>query len=177
MGFSSTLPLLTVGLLVTLVLLPAALALVTRWWGTRFAWASLDGDTFACRLALALVPLGIAMWAAHLLLHFTSGVMTILPAGMRALRDVGVSVGEPDWSLAHVMGSAADGLVSVQILLLDLGLLATLYLGWRVARPSAGRLGPTLGALAPWATVASVLFVVGVWILFQPMEMRGMLMP
>ena len=67
-----------------------------------------------------------------------------------------------------------DWLPSLQILLLDGGLLLTLYAGWRVAR---GFSMPARGArklLAPWACLAVLLYATGVWIVFQPMEMRGM---
>jgi hypothetical protein len=58
-----------------------------------------------------------------------------------------------------------------EILLLDAGLLLTLYLGWRVA----GRTRHALSFL-PCATLAVLLYAAGLWILFQPMQMRGMLM-
>jgi cytochrome c oxidase assembly factor CtaG/ferredoxin len=95
------------------------------------------------RFAFTLAPIGIAMWAAHLLFHaaVSWGIMQVTP---------------------------------VQILLLNAGLLVTLYVGWRVAQQysqgwSAGRL------LAPWAGLAFCLYTAGVWILFQPMQMRGMM--
>jgi hypothetical protein len=53
----------------------------------------------------------------------------------------------------------------LELLFLDVGLLLSLYTGYRVA--------PTLKALAPWALLLVLLFAAGVWILFQPMEMRG----
>lgn len=177
LGLSSSAPAFTAFLLVVLVLAPWVFAASTSWWGRHLALPGLDGRTTFCRLALALVPLGITMWAAHFATHLAMGASSGVPVGLRALGDVGIDAGSPDWSLSHVMGAAGDGLVSLQILLLDLGLLATLYLGWRVVRPSVARSTSAVGALAPWATFASLLFVVGVWILFQPMEMRGMLMP
>jgi cytochrome c oxidase assembly factor CtaG len=45
--------------------------------------------------------------------------------------------------------------------------LLSLYTGYRLA--------PTLKALAPWALLMVLLFAAGVWILFQPMQMRGTL--
>jgi hypothetical protein len=69
-----------------------------------------------------------------------------------------------------------DWLPSLELIMLDLGLLLTLYVGWRSA--SRFRLGfaRTLGMLAPWAALALVLYTAGVWIIFQPMQMRGMMM-
>src|SRR5262249_62000101 len=67
-----------------------------------------------------------------------------------------------------------DWLPSLQILLLDGGLLLTLYVGWRVARRFSSRAAGALSLLAPWAGLAALLYAAGVWIVFQPMEMRGL---
>jgi polyferredoxin len=91
----------------------------------------------ARRLAFSLVPLGVAMWAAHLLFHAASV-----------------------WTTASVAW--------LQILLLDAGLLATLYLAWRIAQSH-------LKLFAPWAGLACLLFSAGVWVFFQPMQTRGMM--
>jgi len=94
--------------------------------------------------SLGLVPLGVSMWAAHLLFHFAGAV---LPASVFT-------------ALAR----------SAQILLLDAGLLLSLYIGWRNAQLySARKLFPA------WSILAAALYTFGVWIFFQPMQMRGML--
>ncbi len=92
----------------------------------------------ASRLASSLVPIGVAMWAAHLTFHAASA-----------------------WTSVSVTW--------LQILFLDAGLLWSLYLAWRIA-------GQTfLKQFLPWATMACLLFVSGIWIFFQPMQMRGMM--
>jgi hypothetical protein len=68
-----------------------------------------------------------------------------------------------------------DWLPSLQILLLDGGLLLTLYAGWRVARGLSTWARGVLRLLAPWACLAVLLYAAGVWIVFQPMEMRGLM--
>ena len=73
------------------------------------------------------------------------------------------------------MMSSPAWLTPVQILLLDAGLLLTLYVGWRVARQYAGKIGTAAALVAPWAVLSAALYATGVWILFQPMQMRGML--
>jgi hypothetical protein len=67
----------------------------------------------------------------------------------------------------------AKSMLSVQLLVLDAGLLLTLYLGWRLAQQWAGR---ALLLLLPWATIVAGTYAAGVWILLQPMQMRGMIM-
>jgi len=113
------------------------------------------------RLTFALVPFGFAMWTAHLLYHFATGwhapwlilsqrFLSLVPA---------FRFGVTAW------------LTPAQILLLDAGLLATLYLIWRLAK----QYGSALALAAPWTALATALYCSGVWILFQPMQMRGMM--
>ena len=120
---------------------------------------------FARRLVFTFVPLGVAMWAAHLLYHFAGGWTApwlILQHRFSPAQD-GLSVpGVPSW------------LTPAQILFLNAGLIVSLYLGWRVAKQSAEKLRSAVALLSPWATLAIGLYVVGTWILFQPMQMRGM---
>ena len=119
-------------------------------------------------------PLGFSMWAAHLAYHFLTGAAVVIPVAQRVASDLGSSLlGRPDWA-----GAAAppplDWLPSLQILLLDGGLLLTLYASWRVARRFSARAGRALALFAPWAGLAVMLYAAGVWIVFQPMEMRGL---
>jgi ferredoxin len=92
------------------------------------------------RFAFTLVPVGVAMWAAHLFFHFANALS--LPAIV----------------------------APTQLLLLDAGLLLSLYIGWRLANQYAAR-----AMIVPWAALACALYTFGIWILFQPMQMRGML--
>ena len=73
-------------------------------------------------------------------------------------------------------GFSATTLLGLQILLLDAGLLLSLYVGWRIARRCARRVRPALALLAPWACAALALYASGIWIFLQPMPMRGMVM-
>ena len=66
-------------------------------------------------------------------------------------------------------------LTSAQLLALDAGLPLTLYVSWRLALQYVGRVRAALGLVAPWGVVSLGLYAAGAWILFQPMQMRGML--
>lgn len=120
----------------------------------------------ARRFVFALVPIGFAMWAAHLLYHFATGWMAAWPVVQRAVSGtLGVIP----------MPMIPAWLTSAQLLVLDGGLLLTLYVSWRVALQSAGRVQRALAIVTPWAALSCTLYAAGVWILFQPMQMRGML--
>jgi cytochrome c oxidase assembly factor CtaG len=97
------------------------------------------------RFVLALAPIGFAMWCAHLLYHLTTAWAV------------------PGW------------MTDTQILLLDAGLLLTLYVCWRIAQQNAPRVRSGLTIAAPWAVLACILYGAGIWILLQPMQMRGMM--
>ncbi len=109
----------------------------------------------------ALVPLGFSMWVAHFSYHLLTGWHSIVPVLERFLHVSGQGV-----SLSGVVPS---WLPAAQILLLDCGLLASLYIAWRTARRQ-------IGAVLPWAVLAIGIYGASIWILFQPMQMRGMAM-
>lgn len=118
------------------------------------------------RFVFALIPIGVAMWAAHLLYHFTASWTA--PSVLMQRMLAGSIVAMP-------MGSVPEWLESAQIMLLDAGLLLTMYVGWQVARQQVEGHRRALSLLAPWMAVSCGLYCAGVWILFQPMQMRGMI--
>lgn len=89
--------------------------------------------------------------------------LTLVPLGM------GMWAGHWLFHLLTAPPFVASGaaLLGLELTLLDAGLLGSLYAAWRVAGSAR--------KLLPWAAVAAVLWVCGVWILLQPMPMRGML--
>jgi cytochrome c oxidase assembly factor CtaG/polyferredoxin len=175
-GLSSILPVITgmlvLGLLVLPVLLAGLCGAMSKFLvGRREQMKNLIGS-----FVLALVPLGFSMWLAHLVYHLLTSAQTIVPVTQRVATDVGIHLlGAPDWSTAF-MFVPPDWLLTLQILLLDLGLLLTLYATWRIALRFTSRAAGALALLGPWAGLALSLYSIGVWIVFQPMQMRGMMM-
>ena len=116
------------------------------------------------------------MWAAHLLFHLFTGWATLAPAIHQAGADLGWHLLAPaHWGMELPLLSA-NTMLSVQLLLLDAGLLLTLYLGWRLAQQWAARAGRAVLLLLPWASTVAVGYAAGVWIMLQPMQMRGVIM-
>ena len=129
-----------------------------------------------CRFSQALLPLGLAMWAAHLLFHLITGWASLGPALHQAAADVGWHFLPPaQWGMERPL-LPANTLLSMQLLLLDAGLLLTLYLGWRLAQQWATRASRAVLLLLPWAMLVAVAYATGVWIMLQPMQMRGVIM-
>ena len=107
--------------------------------------------------------------------HFLTSYDTAVPVAQRFAADVGgVSLGEPQW-VAACCRPVGPWLLRLEVLFLDVGLLLSLYTGYRIALSRASRRSLALKGLAPWAVLILLLFAVGVWIVFQPMQMRGTL--
>jgi len=166
LGVRSMLPVTTafyiLGLAVAPVIATAICTRLSRTPGTpKTRWSRV-----ACSFASGLVPLGLSMWASHFLYHFATGWRGAFAAACRILHHPysGVAVsGVPGW------------LPAAQILSLDLGLVLTMWVLWRIAFRRTQMLSGALRSVAPWAALAVSLYSAGIWILFQPMEMRGMM--
>jgi cytochrome c oxidase assembly factor CtaG len=159
------------GLLVAPALLVGLAALAGRWAG---------GDRrpvreVACRFAPVLAPLGFGMWLAHYSFHLLAGPAAFWPALQRLAGDLGVAgLGEPAWGWCCA-AAPPSWLLPLEITFLDLGLLLSLYAAHRTALERSPSPGRALAAFLPWGSLVVLLFAAGVWLVFQPMQMRGTL--
>jgi hypothetical protein len=170
----SKLPLTSAFFLIALVLAPALLMGIAVAAGRALAHIAKPSRELFCRLSMALLPIGLAMWGAHVFFHLSSAWSTAWPVMQRAAGDLGVGwLGTPRWTASSPL-LAADAMLAVRLLLLDAGILLSLYVGWRIARGYTSSSQDGLLLLAPWATIAAVLYAAGVWVVLQPMQMRGM---
>ena len=114
-------------------------------------------------------PLAFAMWAGHYAFHFLTGWASIIPVTQQALANLGLPVGEPDWTLAALVPE--NWLYPLQVAILYLGLLAASYVLFRRARERNHFLA---GGIV--FTYFFLLVALALWVLAQPMEMRGTLL-
>ncbi len=149
----------------------AALAVGAALAGRAWSRAAAPFPEILRRQVMTLLPLALTMWAAHFVYHLATAGPTVLPAAVRAAGEAGIAFfGQPDWSSAGAWLSPR-ALAGAELVVLDFGLLLSLYAGWRLA----GELSKRPGRLfAPLACVAAALWAAGVWTLVQPMAMRGM---
>ena len=143
-----------------------------------------------CRFSLALLPLGLAMWVAHLGFHLSTALPSAIPVMERATMDFSLPLHWRGMSLmASLPGMAAVcrpidlmlipgakgiSLLSLQVLALDLGLLLSLYAGWKVSGPIASSIGRRAAMIGVWIAIVTALYALCLWIFAQPMQMRGM---
>jgi polyferredoxin len=154
-----------------LVILPGLLVGSTAWASRRVTGGTRSLAEEATVYAWMLIPVGFGMWAAHYLFHFLVGALTVLPVAQQYLRDLGLPSGDPAWGLGPVVPEG--WLLPIELLFLQGGLLVSLLVGYRLARREEGAKGPALRAFVPWALLATLLAGSGIWLLQQPMEMRG----
>jgi cytochrome c oxidase assembly factor CtaG/ferredoxin len=128
----------------------------------------------SCRFTMTLAPLGAAMWLAHFGFHLFTALLTPIPVIQRLLLDLKFSSnGSPWWDLRT---PAIAQLLDFQCLALDFGFLLSLYFAWKVSLDLATETRKAVAAFLPWSALLTLLYLCGIWIVFQPMEMRGMLM-
>jgi cytochrome c oxidase assembly factor CtaG len=169
LGLSSMVPVVTVFYVLGLLIIPGILVAACGWASRCRGQLNLTPISIICSFALAFIPVGFGMWLAHFSNHLLAGWSTIIPVAGRFF-----------WSPTSVNYPTAfvpDWLPSMELIFLDAGLLMTLYAAWRVACRLVNDARSSLPVLLPWALLAIGLYLAAVWIVFQPMQMRGMMMP
>jgi polyferredoxin len=124
----------------------------------------------AVHYAYALVPFGFGVWLAHYGFHLLTGALTIVPVTQSAVVDLlgWAALGAPRWRWT---GLRPGTVFPIQLGLILLGAIGSLAVAYHISeREYPDHPGP---ASAPWAAVIVALASIAVWILSQPMEMRG----
>lgn len=123
------------------------------------------------RWGYVVVVLGIGFWFAHYLFHFLTGALQIIPVFHNFLQMQGVNI-TPNWGLSQLVPTRY--LFSITAAVTSLWALLAVFVGIRIALRDFGR----RGVLAMWPILLFILAfaVFAVWLLGQPMEMRGTLL-
>jgi hypothetical protein len=159
--------------LIALAGLPLVLAACAARFSLKYGGLAASWKEVAARYSYALLPIGFGMWLTHYCFHFLTSYATVLPTAERFLVDLGwTALGSPEWNCSCCL-PVADWLLHLEIIFLDLGLLLSLYTAYRIALSQTQGWRRFLGAFAPWAALVVLLFIAGIWIVFQPMQMRG----
>ncbi len=171
LGVASEVPVLAILFVLSLVVAPVILvggaAALTR---TIAGGASGSVGRIAVSYAYALVPFGFGMWLAHYGFHLLTGLFTVIPIAQNVVVDLlgRPALGEPLWRLT---GMRPGSVYPIQVGFILLGAMGSLALAYRISERDYPD-GPALPT-APWAMVTVTLTTAAIWILSQPMEMRG----
>jgi hypothetical protein len=115
-----------------------------------------------------LAPLGFGVWLAHYGFHFLTGLLVFVPVLQSASASLGLALGEPRWELA---GLPEHIVYPIGLGFLVLGLAGSLMVTYRLAQEDCPE--RPLRAFAPWAGLCILLWLSAIWMMSQPMEMRG----
>ena len=162
--------LLVVGLLVVVPFFMVGIgAWLSGWLGK--ARGVTPGDAMR-RLAYGLVPMGAAMWIVHFGFHLATSAGTGVSVIQRMGRDLGFEfMGTPEWVWGCCL-TPPDWLLPMEITALNIGLVSSLAVVWRIAFQMVSGSGVMRVAM-PWLLMVSVLYLCGLWLILQPMDMRG----
>ena len=99
-----------------------------------------------------------------------------MPVLQSFLSDVGLFAGRIQWGLGPLVPLA--WLFPIEAVFLYLGACGSLIVAFQIARVRQAGLarGRVAAAAAPWIVLCVSLLACGLWILVQPMDMRGTLM-
>jgi cytochrome c oxidase assembly factor CtaG len=167
-GLSSTFFVTAALFLAGLIGAPLLLAWLCGKASALLGHANSSSLALARSFGFALLPLGFSMWAAHFSFHLTIGWRSFVPIFERFTHLSEVA--------SNLSASTPAWLAPVQLLLLDGGLVLSVYLAWQIARRHTDRFSASVRLVSPWVALAIAIYCASVWILFQPMEMRGMVM-
>lgn len=117
------------------------------------------------RFALALIPIGAGIWSAHYAFHLLTAIWTIVPVTQSAVKawSGAALAGEPMWQLTGMRPGA--------VFPLQLGLIVLGAFGSAAVMAQIGE--PRRGARLSWLALILLLAVTAVWLMNQPMDMRG----
>jgi hypothetical protein len=176
LGTQSEVPVLAILFLAGLGVLPLVTLGLAGWFSRR--WAGAAGHSslgrWVTRYTYALVPLGFGVWLAHYSFHFLTGFWTFVPVVQGFIRDVlgAPLLGTPRWDLGPLLPAA--WLNPVELGFLGLGWFGSLLVAYRLAEQD--RPNQAWRAFLPWAVLLMLLLAAAIWLMGQPMEMRGTMM-
>lgn len=101
----------------------------------------------------SLLPLGFSIWVAHYCFHFLTGILTFIPLLTKKPFPI-------EW-----MGVPLKVVLPIQYGFLILGFIGSILLVWMMDKKPASQIR--------WWCTHSLVFLLAVWILSLPMEMRG----
>ncbi|HWP42938.1 MAG TPA: FesM, partial [Blastocatellia bacterium] len=155
-----------------LVVEPVLLLVLAGWLSRAWGGSSKSLLQTIVRYAYGLAPLGFGVWLAHYSFHFLTGLYTFIPVAQSALASTGLPLlGEPLWGLS---GLPEGPVYLIELGFLGLGLLGSLLVLYRLSEQDSAARGARVFAV--WAGLCVLLWASALWLLSQPMEMRGTFM-
>lgn len=164
------LPVLTVGFMFALIGVPILVMQVVATISTRLD--GLNGSDEAVRANIArfapsLIPLSLSMWLAHYCFHLATSFDGWRVASGRALADwMGGTFEVGPITMACCKADSVPWLLPTELSVLAIGLCVSFVVAFRISDQKSR---------IPWVGLMFLFYAACVWVLLQPMQMRGAL--
>jgi len=169
LGITHEAPVLALIFMLFLIIEPILLLGLAAWLTSRLGGSNKPKLSLIARYSFALAPLGFGVWLSHYCFHFLTGLFTFLPVLQSVVASAGWPfLGNPLWRLS---GLPERVVYPMELGFLCLGLAGSLMAIYRLAEEDSPN--SPLRAFAPWAGLCVALWVSALWLMSQPMEMRG----
>jgi ferredoxin len=165
-------PVLALIFIIFVIIEPLVLIGLATWLSRSWGGSTQPAVQLAARYSYSLVPLGFGIWLAHYGFHFLTGLYTFAPVTQRAVADLGSALlGQPNWSLVGL----PKGVVEIfNIGFIGLGFLGSVLVSHQLSEQE--KTVTPRRIFVCWVGVALVLLLAALWLMNQPMEMRGTLL-
>jgi ferredoxin len=141
---------------------------ITRVWGR----SKRPLLSVAVRYSYSLAPIGFGIWLAHYSFHFLTGLLTFIPVTQAAVAQLGAAIfGQPQWTL---VGLPVNLVQVFEVGFIVLGLLGSLLISYLLA--ATDKMAQPVRVFIPWAVLSLLIAVAALWVMSQPMEMRGIVL-
>lgn len=176
LGTTSEPLVLTIIFLFGMLIIPVALMFIFAYLMKLVTGAKESLLQLATHYSYALVPIGFGMWAAHYMFHFFTGALIIFPVLQDFFSDFGLTfldgIDMTGW--AAITPDAWN--LPIITILLALGLAGSLMAIYKITEGYFEGTARRIKAAVPWYALAVMLFSFSLWIMRQPMEMRGVVL-
>ena len=173
LGLTTEAPVLAIIFFMGVVALPLTLVSAAAWLSRQGGQSHLDLKHTISRFAPSIIPLGAGMWAAHYSFHFFTGALTLIPVLQSFVSDSAGAplLGKPRWDLASIL--SYNQIIVLESIFLYAGLIGSLLIAWFIALQVYRTRQRALRGWLPWALLFLLMLGSGLWIMLNPMEMRG----
>jgi hypothetical protein len=169
LGVTHEATLLGVIFVLVLVAEPVVLLGLAAWLTQKWGGSTRGLLPLTVRYAYGLAPLGFGVWLSHYSLHFLIGLFTFIPVFQSAAAGTGWAfLGEPRWDFGGLTPGATS---AIGLGFLVLALTGSLMVIYRLAEQDSPR--SPAKAFVPWAGLCLLLWLSALWVMSQPMQMRG----
>lgn len=172
LGVTTEAPVLAIVFGLFLVVEPLLLVGLAAWITRVLSRSKSSVFGLAVRYSYSLVPIGFGIWLAHYSFHFFTGLFTFIPVTQAAVAELGAAIlGQPQWTL---VGLPANVVEVFEVGFILLGLFGSLLVSYLLA--ATDRVAQPVRAFIPWAVLSLLIGAAALWVMSQPMEMRGVVL-